>query len=398
MPGALVVDERNFCGMRLLQQQKGGGRDRSSGELAGSLARAGLLRWRTNLHPAMEQNQPVEVRPRSVPTRVMGDALLSVVIPCFNEEEVLPQLFERVTRAVTGLGCKWEVNCVDDGSTDGTWRLLVQQHERDPRWRAVSFARNFGHQTAVTAGLDFSQGDVIAVLDADLQDPPEELKGFLEKWLEGYDVVYAVRQKRKEIFFKRACYWIFYRLISRLVAFELPLDTGDFCVMDRRVVDVLNAMPERARFVRGLRAWAGFRQTGVLYERAARAAGRPKYTMRKLFKLAWDGIFSFSTLPLRFMSYTGFWISFLALAGMVFTLLQRIFETQFKHIGLQPVPGFATVVISILFLGGIQLLCLGILGEYIGRIYEEVKHRPRWVIRESAGIRSPIDSRGSTHT
>jgi dolichol-phosphate mannosyltransferase len=239
--------------------------------------------------------------------------------------------------------------------------------------------------------LDFSRGDVIAVLDADLQDPPEKLGLFLEKWLEGYDVVYAIRQKRKENLLKRACYWVFYRLMSQMVTFELPLDSGDFCIMDRRVVEVLNAMPERTRFVRGLRAWAGFKQTGVFYERAARAAGEPKYTMRKLFKLAWDGLFSFSTVPLRFMSYVGFWISFLALGGMLFTLLQRIFAHQFERFGLQPVPGFATVVISILFLGGIQLLCLGILGEYIGRIYEEVKQRPRWVIKETIGVTPPTN-------
>ena len=322
----------------------------------------------------------------------MADVFLSLVIPCFNEEEVLPRLFERVTAAADGLGCRWEVNCVDDGSTDGTWQLLAQQHQRDPRWRAASFARNFGHQTAVTAGLDISRGNVVAVLDADLQDPPEQLRSFLEKWAEGYDVVYAIRRKRKENALKRAGYWFFYRLMSKMVPFELPLDSGDFCVMDRRVVDVLNAMPERARFVRGLRAWAGFKQTGIVYERAARAAGAPKYTLRKLFRLAWDGLFSFSTVPLRFMSYMGFWISFLSLMGMLFTLVQRIFAEQFKRFGLQPVPGFATVVISILFLGGVQLLCLGILGEYIGRIYEEVKQRPRWVIKGSVGIADPPDS------
>jgi len=355
------------------------------------IGRHGSITLGNNSHPVTEPNHPGGTWSQSAAPRAISNALLSLVIPCFNEEEVLPQLFQRVTAAADRLGCKWEVNCVDDGSGDGTWRLLAQQHEQDSRWRAVSFARNFGHQTAVTAGLDFSRGDVIAVLDADLQDPPEELALFLNKWVEGFDVVYAIRRKRKENLLKRACYWFFYRLMSQMVSFDLPLDSGDFCMMDRRVVDVLKAMPERTRFVRGLRAWAGFKQTGVVYERAARAAGEPKYTMRKLFKLAWDGLFSFSTVPLRFMSYIGFWISFLSLAGMLFTLLQRIFANQFERFGLQPVPGFATVVISILFLGGIQLLCLGILGEYIGRIYEEVKQRPRWVIKESAGVTSPTD-------
>ncbi len=311
---------------------------------------------------------------------------ISIIVPCFNEEAVLPQLFQRLSAAAAGWGMDYEVVCVDDGSSDGTWELLQRQHAQDPRWRGLSFARNFGHQVAVSAGLYHATGDAVAVIDADLQDPPEELFRFIAKWREGFAVVYAVREKRKENFIKRLCYWSFYRIMSCITTFEVPLDSGDFSLMDRRVVDVLNRMPERHRFVRGLRAWAGFKQTGVAYERSARAAGKSKYSFRKLFRLAWDGLFSFSTVPLVLVSYMGLLISTLAAAGAVFTLLQRIFASWFQKIGLAPVPGFATIVISILFLGGVQMLCLGILGEYIGRIYEEVKHRPKWITRDRCGI------------
>ena len=215
---------------------------------------------------------------------------------------------------------------------------------------------------------------------------PEELGRFLEEWRKGYDVVYAIRRKRKEGRAKRLCYWCFYRLMARLVPFEIPLDSGDFCLMSRRVVEVINAMPERSRFVRGLRAWSGFRQTGLAFERAARVAGTPKYNFRKLFKLAMDGLFSFSAVPLRMATYLGLWVSGFAFAGVVFTFVQKIFAEQFAAIGLAPSPGFPTIVISVLFLGGVQLICLGILGEYIGRIYDEVKCRPPWVIRDSAGL------------
>jgi dolichol-phosphate mannosyltransferase len=225
------------------------------------------------------------------------------------------------------------------------------------------------------------------VIDADLQDPPEEIARLLAKWEEGFDVVYAIRQKRKEGPMKRFCYWAFYRLMARLVAFDIPLDSGDFCLMSRRVVNTLNAMPERNRFVRGLRAWVGFRQIGLPYDRAARNAGTPKYGLFKLLKLAMDGLFAFSAAPLRLATYLGLWVSAFAFLGAVFTLVQKVFATQFSKIGLSPQPGFPTIVIAILFIGGVQLICLGILGEYIGRIYDEVKSRPGWIIRDSAGIR-----------
>lgn len=316
---------------------------------------------------------------------------VAVVIPCFNEEEVLPELFRRMTAAAEKWPCEWEIVCIDDGSHDATWPLLVAQQKRDPRWRALSFARNYGHQTAVSAGIHHASGDAVMVIDADLQDPPEEMVRFIEKWREGFEVVYAIRQKRKEGWPKKAAYWLFYRMMHRAVAFDVPHDSGDFCLMDRRVVEVLKRMPERNRFVRGLRAWAGFRQVGLTYERQARAAGEAKYDFRRLFKLARDGIFSFSTVPLGLVSYAGLWISVFAFLGIIWILATRIFSGFFSKIGFPPVQGFATIVVSVLFLGGIQLISLGIMGEYIGRIYEEVKRRPIWVIRDSAGI-EPLES------
>jgi len=322
---------------------------------------------------------------------------ISIIVPCYNEEAVLPELFQRLRPAAEAWGMEYEVVCVDDGSRDRTWELLKEQNRKDDRWRCLSFARNFGHQTAVSAGLYHSSGDVVAVMDADLQDPPEELGRFLEKWKEGYDVVYAIRQKRKEGGVKRLGYWFFYRLISRLVAFEVPLDSGDFCLMSRRVVDVINAMPERSRYVRGLRAWTGFRQAGVAFERAVRAAGKPKYNFRSLVKLAMDGVFSFSAVPLRMATYLGLCVSGFAFFGTVITFIQRIFAQQLVKFGLAPPPGFPTIVISILFLGGVQLICLGILGEYIGRIYDEVKGRPPWVICERVGFDQRQDNARREH-
>lgn len=312
--------------------------------------------------------------------------MISVVVPCLNEEPVLPQLYQRLTAVAASWNEPYEVVAVDDGSVDGTWKRLQEIHARDPRWRIVRFARNFGHQMAVSAGLAYATGDAVIVLDADLQDPPEVLADFLAKWREGYEVVYGVRKKRKESALKRMSYNVFYRLLAAISPTDMPLDAGDFCLMDRRVVDILVAMPEQNRFVRGLRAWVGFHQTGVEYERQSRAAGRPQYGLRRLIRLATDGIFSFSTLPLRLATRAGFLVSTLALLGAVFTFVQRIFADWFAGIGWGPVPGFATIVIGIFFLGGIQLISLGIIGEYIGRIYDEVRGRPLWITRETLGF------------
>jgi glycosyltransferase involved in cell wall biosynthesis len=319
--------------------------------------------------------------------------LLSVVIPCYNEEQVLPLLYERVSAAAQTWALPYEVILVDDGSHDGSWGRMQDIHDRDPRWKMVALARNFGHQTALWAGLHLASGDVIAVLDADLQDPPEILPKFLEKWQEGYDVVYAVRQTRPEGRVKRAAYAAFYRILSVLSDTAIPLDAGDFCVMDRRVLDVLKTMPERNRFVRGLRAWVGFRQIALPYDRGERAAGEAKYTFRKLMQLAFDGLLSFSAHPLRLATYFGILVSGLSVVMVCFTLAQRLFSEQFARWGLAPVPGFATIVISIFFLGGVQLMCLGLLGEYLGRVYEDVKHRPMWVSRAALGVDDPLSPR-----
>jgi dolichol-phosphate mannosyltransferase len=260
----------------------------------------------------------------------------------------------------------------------------------------VRFSRNFGHQTAVSAGIARAGGAALIVMDADLQDPPEELHRFLAKWREGYDVVYGLRRKRKEGPLKRLCYHLFYRILAGTASQPIPTDSGDFCLMDRKVVDLLNAMPERNRFVRGLRAWVGFRQIGIEYARDARQAGEPKYTLTKLVRLAVDGLLSFSTVPLRLATYLGLVVSAIAFLGAVFTLVQRLFADWFARIGLAPVPGFATIVIAILFLGGVQLICLGIMGEYIGRIYDEVKGRPSWIVRQTLGLPSVDHDAGST--
>lgn len=314
---------------------------------------------------------------------------ISVVVPCFNEEAVLGALFVRLGAAAETWGLTWEVICVDDGSSDATWSLLLAQHQRDPRWRCLSLARNFGHQTAVSAGLYHASGDAVVVIDADLQDPPEEVARMLAKWREGYEVVFGVRATRQDPPLKSLLAWAFYRLIARLVSFRIPVDAGDFCLLDRRVVNVMNAMPERGKYLRGLRAWAGFRQIGLPFERHARAAGAPQYTLKKSLRLALDGVVSFSAVPLRIASVVGWWVSGLALLGVIFVLLQRIFSDLFSRMGLAPAPGFATIVISILFLGGVQLICLGIIGEYLARIYEEVKGRPQWIIRDAAGFNVP---------
>ncbi|HQE60859.1 MAG TPA: glycosyltransferase family 2 protein [Candidatus Latescibacteria bacterium] len=312
--------------------------------------------------------------------------MISVVIPCYNEEEVLPQLFARLGAAAETWGEEYEILLVDDGSRDATWQLILEQHARDERWRGISFARNFGHQTAISAGIHYARGCAVILMDADLQDPPEQLHRFISAWKDGNEVVYAIRATRKENILKRAAYKAFYRVLRRLASIEIPLDSGDFCLMDRKVVDVLNAMPERNRFVRGLRSWAGFRQLGLEYNRDARAAGEVKYTLRKLIKLALDGVVSFSTTPLRMATYLGFVVSFFALLGAAVTILQRIFVEWFTRMGFPYVPGFYALFTGMLFLGGVQLISLGIIGEYLGRIFDEVKGRPLWTIRETAGL------------
>lgn len=312
---------------------------------------------------------------------------LSVIVPCYNEEESLPALFERIEKVAEDWPENYEVVCIDDGSRDRTVELLREQHERNPKWKLVILSRNFGHQAAVSAGLESVTGEVVAIIDADLQDPPELIKDLIGKWREGFEVVYAVRKKRKEGIFKRAAYFCFYRLMKSMTEIEdFPLDSGDFSLLDRKVVDTLVAFPEKNRFLRGLRAWSGFRQTGLEYERSARFAGEPKYTFKKLLGLASDGLFAFSGVPLRLASYVGLVVSFFSALGAIFFIIQKIYPEPFQEMGLPIVPGFAATIVTILFLGGVQLLFLGVIGEYLNRIYTEVKGRPEFLVAEKVGI------------
>jgi len=315
---------------------------------------------------------------------------LSLVIPCFNEGRVLPLLRQRLVENLAQIGMTWEVILVDDGSRDDTFAQIAAMHAADQRFKALAFSRNFGHQTAVFAGLSRAAGDFVAVLDADLQDPPEFVATCVAKLKAGYDVVYAVRRQRKENVFKRAAYAGFYRLLKAIAEVEIPLDSGDFCVMRQCVVSVLRSMPERDVFVRGLRAWSGFRQVGVEYERAARAAGETKYPLRKLVKLALDGVFAFSSLPLRLAIYLGFGSLAVSLAGALLVIIWKILN--FRFLGHYPseVPGWTSLVCLILFLSGMQFLILGILGEFIRRIYGEVQQRPRWIIRAELGFAAEV--------
>jgi len=320
--------------------------------------------------------------------------MISIVIPIYNEEENLDMLQQRITEAAPGWEDDYEVVLVDDGSRDRSAEMMRRMADQDEHFRIISLSRNFGHQAAISAGIKAAEGDCVVVMDGDLQDPPEELHRFLAKWREGYDVVFAIRTKRKEGFFKRTAYKSFYRLLGGISDIEIPLDSGDFCVMDRKVVDVLNQeMPERSRFVRGLRAYAGFRQIGISYEREARHAGEAKYTFQKLVKLALDGIFDFSTFPLRLATYLGFIIAIPSFLAGIFFIVHRIFD--FKVLGYSPTdtPGLASLAVGMFFLGGVMLLIMGILGEYLGRIYYEVKQRPFYIVREEYSQKSSSESR-----
>ena len=303
---------------------------------------------------------------------------LGLVIPCFNEEAVLDRLIPELTAFAARIPHPLRVLFVNDGSRDRTAELLDAACARDSRFACLHFSRNFGHQTAVSAGLRFCKGDAIAVLDADLQDPPDVLTGMLEKWREGYDVVYGVRQQRKENAVLRFCYALFYRLLRRMANVDLPLDAGDFSLMDRRVVDTINAMPEHNRFVRGLRGWVGFRQYGFPYERAARAAGETKYSLRRLFKLAFDGMLAFSSTPLRAISALGIICSLSSLGFIAYAILGKLLDKNAP-------PGWASLAAIVVFFGGMQLVVLGIIGEYLGRVFDEVKNRPLFIVDRRRG-------------
>lgn len=301
----------------------------------------------------------------------------SIIAPIYNEFENIPALWQRVSQVMDSTGEAWELILVDDGSSDGSTERIRELAAGEPRVRPIIFARNFGHQIAVTAGLDYARGKAIVVIDADLQDPPEVILELAEKWKEGYEVVYAVRSEREgESWFKLFTASMFYRLIYRITDVKIPLDTGDFRLIDRKVVDVMNSMRERHRFLRGMSAWIGFKQVGVEYKRAARVAGVTKYPFKKMLRLALNAITGFSYFPLQVATYFGFTAAGLAILAIPVVAVLRLVGSHFFE-------GQTTTLISVLFLGGVQLISLGILGEYIGRIYDEVKGRPLYVVSEA---------------
>jgi|TARA_B100001971_G_scaffold192496_1_gene196803 dolichol-phosphate mannosyltransferase len=313
--------------------------------------------------------------------------LLSVVIPCCNEEEVIDETNKRFLDVLGNEeDFDLQIIYINDGSSDRTSELLNSFVEKDPRVAVVEFTRNFGHQTAITAGIDYAAGDMIAVTDADLQDPPEIILKMIELWRDGFDVVYGVRRNRRENISKRAAYATFYIFLKWLSKIDIPLDSGDFCLIDRKVADALRALPEKNRFVRGLRAWVGLRQTSMPYDRHERAGGKSKYTLSKLFVLAFDGIINFSTKPLILLSVFGLLLSFGSLLSSVLVGIWRLLDVHVFGFSPSDVPGYASVVLLILFFSGIQLLSLGIIGEYIGRIHEEIKRRPIYIVAHSAGF------------
>jgi dolichol-phosphate mannosyltransferase len=300
----------------------------------------------------------------------------SIVVPVYNELESLPHLYQRVRKVMTSTRESWELIIVDDGSSDGSTDLIRDLARKDRHVRPVVFARNFGHQIAITAGWDYARGDAVVTIDADLQDPPEAILELAKKWKEGYEVVYAVRAERAgESWFKKLTASVFYRLIYRITDVTIPVDSGDFRLMDRKVVDVLKKMRERHRFPRGMSAWVGFRQVGVKYKRSPRYAGATKYPFKKMLLLALNAITSFSYFPLQVATYFGFFSAGLAILAIPVVVYLRM-------AGIPQFTGQATTLIAVLFLGGIQLISLGILGEYIGRLYDEAKGRPLYVVRE----------------
>jgi glycosyltransferase involved in cell wall biosynthesis len=310
-----------------------------------------------------------------------GRERLSVVIPCYNEEQVIGETVKRLGHfCAEAADLDIELIFVNDGSRDRTLELLKAHAAADPRIKVISFARNFGHQIAVTAGIDAAHGDAVVLIDADLQDPPEVIHQMIAKWREGFDVVYGTRTDRPgESAFKRATARGFYRVLDRLSDVRIPLDTGDFRLMSRRVVETLRAMPERDRFVRGMVSWVGFRQTALQYRRAERFAGESKYPLRKMVRFATDGLLSFSTKPLQVSVGMGMACATLAMLGIVYALFLRFFTNIW-------VEGWTALMIAVLFIGGVQLISVGILGEYVGRIYGELKRRPLYVVEDYIGF------------
>jgi dolichol-phosphate mannosyltransferase len=314
-----------------------------------------------------------------------GRALVSLVVPVYNEAEVIAAFHERATKALAALSnCDYEIVFVDDGSHDDSLEQLATYAEVNPRIRVLKFSRNFGHQIAITAGIDHARGDCVVIIDADLQDPPEVIASMVDKWREGFDVVYGVRSDREgESAMKLMTASAFYRLLQRLTNIKIPANVGDFRLMSRRAVDELKRLREKDRFVRGLVSWIGFNQTGVTYRRDKRYAGETKYPYRKMIRFAFDGITSFSTAPLKLATWTGYVAALVAVLYLLSVFIQKLLGYT--------VEGWATIMVAMLFLGSVQLICLGILGEYLGRIFNEVKPRPMYVVEEILESESPAD-------
>jgi dolichol-phosphate mannosyltransferase len=304
---------------------------------------------------------------------------LSIVVPVHNEESSLPELLSRLSEVLSDLGTgRHEMLFVDDGSTDSSFSMLVEAAKRDERIRVISLSRNFGHQAAITAGIENAQGDAVVIMDADLQDTPEVIPDFVAKFSEGYDVVYATRVRRKESWLLRICYFAFYRMMTSLSTINLPLDSGDFGLMSRRVVDELKRMPEHHRYLRGLRSWTGFRQVGIAVERAGRHAGRSKYGVLGLIKLAADGLFAFSIVPIRAAALLGTFVMFGSTLFVAYSIYAKLFLRQSPK-------GFTALIAAVTFFSGTILFFLGVIGEYVGRIYEETKRRPLYIVQRVVG-------------
>jgi len=303
--------------------------------------------------------------------------VFTIIAPIYNEKGCFDELYHRVSEVMDSTGEDWEFIMVDDGSTDGSTDLIRELGKKDKKVRPVIFARNFGHQIAVTAGLDYSRGDAVIIIDADLQDPPQVILELIKKWREGFEVVYALRTEREgETFFKKATASAFYKIIYRITDVKIPMNTGDFRLLDRKVVDVMNSMRERHRFLRGMSAWVGYKSIGVPYKRAARFSGKTKYPLKKMITLALTAVTSFSYMPLQLAMFFGFVSAGISILAIPVVIVMRL-------LGTQSFLGQATTLIAVLFLGGVQLICLGILGEYVGRIYDEAKGRPLYITSEA---------------
>ena len=309
----------------------------------------------------------------------MSTVRYSIILPVFNEQDNLLKLHQRLTGTIDSITTDYEMIFIDDCSNDNSYEILKALNEQDLRVKIIKFTKNCGHQIAITCGLDFAEGDAAIIMDADLQDPPEAIPKFIEKHEQGYEIVYAIREKREgETFFKKVTAFFFYRVMKVFTNIEMPLDAGDFRLIDRKVIDSLKSMQERNKFLRGLIVWTGYSQIGIPFRRDARNAGTTKYTTLKMFKLAFDGIFSFSNIPLRFATIFGLLVSVLSFLLAIYALYLK-----FSNIA---VPGWTSLLLTILFIGGVQLMTIGIIGEYLGRIYDEVKMRPLYIIKKKIGF------------